>query len=165
MKAMHRAFHITVVMAVEQGLREVCDQDGIPVEVNRQQRLESLITTIEADNCALSEKTRHSLGALVGQTPDFMDYVRAIIAARISPVQRQKVWRMFFDALSIVRNKSSHSDTTLSASDQRRLADGGLGALTVSGELQTNPRRYKEIVDLILQFYREAGLAAEQTAP
>lgn len=69
---------------------------------------------------------------------------------------RKKIWRNFFNALSILRNKVSHSDSFLNINEINVLKKGGFeNLLSPELELQTNPLHYKEVCVYILDFFDE----------
>ena len=64
--------------------------------------------------------------------------------------------RKFFDALTIVRNKSAHSDPSLTANEVQRLKDGGYGVLaSADNQLQINPRNYYQVAFHTMDFFDE----------
>lgn len=155
MQAVHRSFYNSVILVVEKGLVDYCNKNNINVVSSRKYQAQSIIASIEKNHGQLSTRERNRIIKLAGESPSFIDFVRTVSKAKINP-NKQNVWIKFFEGLVIVRNKSSHSDASLSQSEQTVLKDGGLGALvSSSGVLQLNPRNYKQIVEFIMQFYRE----------
>lgn len=155
MQAVHRSFYSSIHLASEAGLREVCTARGYTISSPRD-RAELLCNSI---GDRLSARERREILALAGRIPTFSDYLNAVLAGSGLKKARKKDWRKFYDALSVARNKVSHSDTTLSEKERSRLNDGGLGILvTETGVFVTNPRHYAQLCQTVLEFYRELGL-------
>lgn len=156
MAAVHRSFYSSIVMAVEISLVEFCRDEGVMVTSGRLAQAESIISELDESATA---KIKKRILSLAGGNPAFMDYVRAAVKARISEAERRAIWVNFFDALTILRNKASHSDVSLSEGERKRLVAGGCEVLVADdGNLQLNSRNYKQVVDFVLMFYRELGI-------
>lgn len=153
MQAVHRSFYSSLISFIEKGLSDFCEQKKIEVKSGREKTAESIIKTSN-----VGDKLAKKIKQLAGDRPDFMDYIDVVIVNTIP--EREKHWRPFFEALKVVRNKSSHSDPSLSSLEKEKLKKGGLGALvSKSSNLQINTRNYKQIIDCVLQFYKEVGLS------
>jgi hypothetical protein len=160
MQAVHRSFYSSIIMAVEISLTEFCQDEGITVKSGRLAQAESIIADL---GDALNGRNKKRILSLAGGDPAFLDYVRSAVQARLEKPDRRDVWIKFFDALSVIRNKASHSDVTLSESQQKKLAEGGCGVLVSDdGNLQLNSRNYKQVVDCVMQFYQELGIYTQQ---
>lgn len=80
----------------------------------------------------------------------FNDYLEAVLKTRSL---ENDAWREFFSALSILRNKVSHSQVELSELEKGKLRGGGLGeCIDASGNLQFKPERYLHVTKKILDF-------------
>lgn len=153
MQAVHRSFYSSIIIAVEISLRDFCRDQGIEVKNSRLAQAESIVADL-ADT--LTEKDTRRILRLAAGGPAFKDYVHAVVHRRIAEPERRTVWINFFDALTIVRNKSSHSDVSLSGSERSRLIRGGCEVLVSPDmSLQLNSRNYKQVVDIVLEFYHE----------
>ncbi|NVN51622.1 hypothetical protein [Mycolicibacterium hippocampi] len=155
MQAIHRSFYSSIHSAVEISLTDFCKDNNIDVSSTRSRKAESLISEL----CdSLTEKQKRDIRSLGGDNPAFMDYLGAVTKARIEDPTQRKIWNKFFDALSVLRNKASHSHPSLSDSDKKKLIDGGCGALvSEDGNLQLNSRNYKQVIDIVLQFFQVIG--------
>ncbi len=100
---------------------------------------------------------------LVGRKAQFRDYLDAVL--RESNLERAVAahWRKYFEALSIVRNKVSHFDVTLSDYEVSALREGGFSAAVTDGELRVNPRMYKRVIGDIRGFFISARSKLDST--
>jgi hypothetical protein len=156
MQAVHRSFYSSIIIAVEISLTEFCRDENIEVTSGRLAQAESIIADL---GDSLDRKSKKRILSLAGGNPAFSDYVRAVVNDRIEQADRREIWIKFFDALSIVRNKASHSDPSLSEREHQRLVAGGCGVLVSDDRnLQLNSRNYKQVVDIVLQFYQDIGI-------
>jgi len=155
MQAVHRSFFSSIQMAAELGLRHVCKERGTGVHSAFRGKVEKQLAIIEE---GLTEaKGRRALVKLRKQLtrskPEFADYLNAGLEAAAIPSAERKTWRKFFGALGIVRNKASHSDSSLSETEREGLRGGGFGGLvSSSGSLVMNPSRYVEVSSHVLDF-------------
>jgi hypothetical protein len=86
--------------------------------------------------------------------PGFNDYLEGALSAVSLSKEIKKAWRLFFRALSIVRNKASHSDPSLTEAEREILRQGGFNAMVSdTGELKMNTRMYQQVAALILDFF------------
>ena len=153
MQSVHRSFYSSIIIAVEISLVDYCRDQGIDVKSSRLAQAESIVADLAE---SLTEKNAKRILRLASGSPAFRDYLHAVVRDRIGEPERQTVWINFFDALTIVRNKASHSDVSLSESERGRLTAGGCGALVSSDmTLQLNSRNYKQVVDIVIEFYQE----------
>jgi hypothetical protein len=157
MQAVHRSFYSSIIIAVEISLVVLCRDENIEVKSARIAQAESIIGDL---GDSVSQRTRKRIMRLAGGNPAFMDYVRAVASARIVDSDRRTMWINFFEALNILRNKASHSDSSLSENQRVTLVRGGCEVLVSNdGELQFNSRNYKQLVEFVLRFYQEIGVA------
>lgn len=154
MSAVHRSFYSSIIIAVEKGLVDFCHNEGIVPSSHRLKKAEKIIERAE-----LKPGLAKQVKDLAGSRPSFNDYLREVLKARALTKERRMVWNYFFEALNVVRNKVSHSDVNLSQEDIRKLQRGGFSALVgADKKLQVNTRNYKQIIDFVLQFYKELKL-------
>jgi hypothetical protein len=155
MQAVHRSFFSSIQSAVELGLATICEEAGSVVEIARNRRITKLAhgladkvdSTLIAGELRELERLRHS-------TPAFNDYLETALRVRQMPMAFKRTWRRYFDALSIVRNKASHSDWRLTIGEQRRLREQGFAVMvSPAGELQLNPRIYEQVAAHVLDFF------------
>ncbi len=153
MKAVHRSFYSTLIAAVEQGLQELCVQEGIVIKSAQQRKDEQIAALEEWGEKPLPARIKKLIPA---PQLGLMDYARAVVKQKLLPTE-QAAWLQFFDALRILRNKASHANPSLTSAEITCLETGGLGAMIVSGELRLWPEHYKEIIELVLRFFDEVG--------
>jgi hypothetical protein len=89
-----------------------------------------------------------------GQQATFTDKLNAILRFIDSSDTEKNSWRKFFDGLRILRNKSSHSDPSLSEAEVQSLQDGGFAVMVSNANtLQLNTRQYAQVVKGVLDFW------------
>jgi hypothetical protein len=157
MQAVHRSFYSSILLAVERGLKSICDQQNVKVDCKRKLIFESLLDIIETKTTHSPETTK-ALKELKNLTksnhPEFNDYLNTALKTTAFSNKTKTMWRNFFMGLSTVRNKVSHSDPTLSEIEQSNLRKWGFAALVSdNGDLQTNPLHYTQTVNFILDFF------------
>jgi hypothetical protein len=160
MKAIHRSFYSSVVSFAEKGCADLCATKDIKVVARRQSNVDKILQLIEQNSSMptdIKKKVEAKVRNLVGLTPAFSDYIEATIKASKLQSRRAAMWRKYFKALSIVRNKASHSNHVLSQDEAGALRNNGFAALVSStNELQLNTTNYKQICDHVLLFFKEA---------
>src|SRR5690606_14628996 len=91
-------------------------------------------------------------GFLIQSTPDrpsTLDVVNAALKASTLEPKEKKYFREFYEALSVLRNKGSHSDHSLSEHDLRKIKTAKMDFLvTDEGELQSKPGHYHCILKM-----------------
>lgn len=155
-RSIHSSFLSQIHLATERALIVICDEQNLKVQVAFQSSLIEAIAQIEA-HIGNQDSLKDALKVLkaIAQKgrPQFDDYLNTVLSDSNLEKKTKKVWRKFFRALSIARNKTSHSITTLTDGERLELRDGGCAALiSESGDLVINPRMYAQIVNHILNF-------------
>lgn len=158
MQAVHRSFYSSIHLAIEKALDEFCKEKSVKVESSIKKEYEreflklkrNLDETTEPLVAKFFDKMSRSL------RPNFDDYLQTALEISSIKKDRKKMWRKFYDALTILRNKSAHSDPNLTDNEVQRLKDGGYGALvSTNNQLQINPRNYFQIAFHTLDFFDE----------
>ena len=127
MKIVHRGFYSSLQAAIEGALLEICNQRGQAITSSRP-----------------------------GRSPEFNDYREAVLDCSSITDQRKKYWRIYFRGLSILRNKASHFDTSISTKEQENLKMAGLDHhINSKGAVHTNTKNYLPIVNKVLDFFSE----------
>lgn len=156
MQAVHRSFFSSLQLAIEAGLEAICRQQGLKVSSRLRENMDSAIGKIESvagDNEEVHRGIRHLRTFLKTYRPGFDDYLESVLTTVSLPRRTKARWRRFFRALSIVRNKASHFDTSLSDPERKVLIEGGCRTMvSKSGDLVMNPRMYVQFVTFSLQF-------------
>jgi hypothetical protein len=157
MQAVHRSFFSSLQLAIEAGLVAICRERGLQVPSRLRHRMKSAIEKIEkaaGDNDEVHEAIKDLCTFLKSYRPSFNDYLESVLAISLLPRTTKTQWRRFFRALSIIRNKASHSDSSLTENERKALIDGGCRRMiSTTGELVMNPRMYAQFVTFSLQFF------------
>lgn len=154
MKTIHRVFFSLIHACLELALLEIISQHKIPINVGYNKKIDNILVNLKSvEN---SNKARKLIEKMKRKNPEFNDHLEAILKNRFKEVKKRKMWRNYFKALSIVRNKSSHSDVTLTSEQKEILLSGGFRVMvSEDGSLVANSRMYKQICDHIIQFLNE----------
>ena len=150
MQAVHRSFFSSIHTATEVGLAQICRLHQIEVTASSRLKAENIIQRLRE---RISERDAKDIMSLAGKSPQFADYLNAALRQASFEESDAVVWRKYFRALSIVRNKVSHSDTTLSEPEVSDLQAGGFSVVVVNGQLVVNPRMYRQVVEHIMRFF------------
>jgi hypothetical protein len=157
MQAVHRSFFSSLMTATEAGLSYLCGMRNVAVESRQRKKMIEVVDALEKSASAAKVELRElkQLRRLIpGDRPIFTDYLESVLEGSLLSDSDKKTWRQFFRALSIVRNKASHSDTTLSETERRDLRDGGcVTMIAADGTLVLNPRMYAQAAHFVLQFF------------
>jgi hypothetical protein len=156
MQAVHRSFFSSIHLALEAGMSRECARRGITVSIARQAQIEAEIQALQnvaPESKQFTDSLTRLRNALGVWKPTFDDYLNSCLACSTLRKADRTAWRKFFRALTIVRNKSSHSDPSLSPSEVVSLRDGGLGVMVSDDDtLVMNPRMYVQVVSAMLKF-------------
>ena len=106
----------------------------------------------------LTQSQKRVIKSLSPKKPSFNDYLEAALKQNSNILEhRKKIWRKYFKCISILRNKVSHSDCSLSSSEKDLLMNNGFSAVVNGTELQFNSRNYVQICNHVIQFFQELG--------
>lgn len=157
MQAVHRSFFSSVHLATEAGLVSLCVERGVPLRSRLRDAAAAPIAKIEqvAGHRPDIQRAVKDLRAVLRTTrPGFDDFLEGALSTVPLPRKVKATWRRFFRALSIVRNKTAHSDPRLTEAERIRLRDGGFTVMiSPSGDLGLNPRMYLQVVTFTLNFF------------
>ena len=158
LQAVHRLFFASMHLAIERGLNDVCEAAGVEVQSSTTSQFDreydKLLTALEIDS-SNEQAQRFKKKCRPRAHPTFDDHLNAALKlpSLNLPRETQQTWRSFFRALSIVRNKASHSDPTLSSTETADLAKGGCAAMVSSNDtLVLNVRMHTQVVERVLSF-------------
>lgn len=155
-QAVHRSFFSSIHLGTEKALDCICEEYSLEISVSQQKKAQDIILNL---NLEASSKAAKSILSLAGKLPSFTDYLNAALNHSTMQKEQKTRWRKYFIALSLVRNKVSHSDPSLNESNRDVLLEGGFGAMIdASGMLQMNPRLYRQVCEHLIQFFTELGL-------
>jgi len=158
MQSVNRSFFSSIHIATETALAHICTTNNIEVLSRQQEKMSKAIDAIEAaiENKAILKKQFKSLRASCLKHPAFKDYLETALSIKEHNSDFKKTWRKFFDALSIIRNKVSHSNPTLNYKEKEKIRDGGFGVfISAEGTLQFNSRMYEQVAVFTLEFFDE----------
>lgn len=155
MQAVHRSFFASVHLALERAIVYRCQERGIAV--NSQMAARSLadlalITRATALDGTATKAHARLLRQFERLRPSFDDYLNAVLDASTLPKAAKVKWRRFFAALTILRNKASHSLVAPTPGELQTLVSSGFfEAVGLSRDVGT-PREYMRVATLTLGF-------------
>jgi hypothetical protein len=145
MSNINRFFYAHLHTAIELELVEFCKNQNISIQSSQKRRLlekyeKELKKEVPNDFHSKIESFLHKNAY---DRPSTMDILNTALT-QIDITNKDKTYfRLFYDALSILRNKSSHSDSALSASEKSRLQQAKLDFLiSDEGELHSQAGHY-----------------------
>ncbi|OYT78223.1 hypothetical protein [Pseudomonas sp. PGPPP2] len=161
MQAVHRSFYSSILISVEAGLEFICNEHKLAINSHRKFQTDALLDAIQVciesspnidanAHAALKKLRKQNLP----RRPEFSDYLETALKASKLDKNKKTQWRKFFQALSIVRNKVSHSDPSLNETEKTSLRGGGFEDLiSEDGSLVTNSLHYSPIATSTLNFF------------
>jgi hypothetical protein len=165
MQAVHRSFFSSLHTATEKALADICTKRGVQVTSRLQTASEKALTELipELPQTPNAHRVLKNLRKLFRTVhPGFDDYLNSALGTSAIPPSAQVTWRKFFRGLSIVRNKVSHSDPTLSLAEISDLRAGGFSFMVKEPDtLVMNPRMYFQSATFTLDFLDVVCIAAE----
>ena len=157
MQAVHRYFFSSLHTGAEIALITLCRERKVLVHSRLEEATNRPIKKIEeaAGDLPLVRRAVKDLRALMRTyRPGFDDYLEGALSTVNLPDKTKKTWRRFFRALSIIRNKTSHAEPTLTDAERARLREGGFAVMiSPSGELVMNARMYEQAARFVLDFF------------
>jgi len=158
LQAVHRSFFASLHLAVERGLHDICEKVGSEVSSSAATQFDreykKLFAVLETD-VAIEQAKRFRNKCRPRTHPTFDDYLNVVLKLPNLALSReiQQTWRSFFRALSIVRNKASHSNPSLTNKEMDDLAKSGCSVMVSADDtLVLNARMYFQLVDHVLNF-------------
>lgn len=154
MQAVHRSFFSSLHIAIEKEFLDLCAGIDLTAESSIRKRYIKVVNEISGN-----EPQKQKLLSYFNKCePSFHDLLNALLKIVRINKYKKKIWRQYFKALTILRNKASHSDVTLSSSEKQSLNEGGFSvAVSRDGKIQMNSRMYAQIIKHILDFFDEAN--------
>ncbi|MDX1949767.1 MAG: hypothetical protein SFT90_04625 [Rickettsiales bacterium] len=148
----HRTFFNIIHSCLEVSLKEYLLEKNIAPESSLIEKYQKIIN--EATFKENRQKKKIS-NYFKRKKPTLEDYINSTLLYSNISDERKTLWRKFFKAFNIIRNKGSHSDATLSGEEVKILQDGGFSALVKEGTLQINCLYYSQTANFILDFLDE----------
>lgn len=157
MLIIHRSFFSMIHAYFEYGITKICEKLKIEVKASVPEQYLKILEEIKKESTnEIRLKELINYFERERKRPSFTDYLNAVLKKSGLDKDRQEVWRNFFNGLRILRNKSSHSNTTLLQNEIEILRKGGMAVVVSSSEtLQFNTRMYAQITNLTLDFWNE----------
>ena len=155
--SIHRSFFADIHGNSEEGLSTICNDRGITVESNQKKQIEDLLQKIELEtghNLRVKRHTSRLRKKMRSIRPNLMDYVNTLLKQSDLTKEKQKTWKDFFEAITILRNKCSHSIFNIEESERKKLIAGGFQqSVNIPGEIIVGPRMYSQVANNILNFF------------
>lgn len=160
MQAVHRSFFSSLHMSVEKGLSFLCDENKILVKSKQGEKFVIIAERVR-NNFSPDQNAHEDVEKMIkhfkSYRKGFNDYLEAILSNTAITKEEKKNWRIFFSSLSIIRNKTSHFEQTLSDTEREKLSSAGLGEqISADGILILNPALYSKFIDRCLSFFEVA---------
>lgn len=162
LQLMHRACISSLHIAVEAALNEFIHSKNLRIEISIVKQCSKIVKNIreKTTECSLIEKELKEIEHLGGNHPQFQDYLNTVLNNTVlfedlkTDKKYKEETRAYFDALSVVRNKSSHyTNQPLKENEKMRLKRGHLGKMIDDdGLLQMDVQFYKPIFGDIIKF-------------
>lgn len=153
---MHRTFLRDLHSNTEDGLRRIIKSQKFKVENSSKNRIEGIIVRIKTKAGVVNLSAEiEDLQKISGNRYSFPDYLDCILK-NVSGLKNQyrKDARFYFEALSIVRNKVSHSDMTLTNNEHEKLRVAKLGRMINSRkQLQMTFEGYRLLLGDVIRFF------------
>ena len=162
LQLMHRACITSLHIAVEAALNEFINSKNLRIEISMVKQCSKIVKNIRVKtrDCSLIEKELKEIEYLGSNHPQFQDYLNTVLnnAVLFKDLKTDKKYkeetRAYFDALSIVRNKSSHyTNQPLKENEKIRLNRGHLGKMIDDEDLlQMDIQFYQPIFGDVIKF-------------
>lgn len=143
-QAVHRSFFSSILLTTEAALAGICRERNIEVIPSSRAKATEIVQRLKG---RISMRDAKDIMSLTGKQPQFNDYLNVVLRTAKLRKADAAMWRKYFRALSIIRNKASHYDTTLSDGEVTALGEGGFSVAVTDGRLGVNPRMYKQVVE------------------
>jgi hypothetical protein len=150
MQAVHRSFFSSILIATEAALAGICRELNIEVVPSSKIKATEIVQRLKG---RISERDAKDIMGLAGKQPQFSDYLNVVLKRGKLRGADATMWRKYFRALSIIRNKASHYDTTLSDVEVTALKGGGFSVAVTDGRLGVNPRMYRQVIEHTKRFF------------
>ncbi len=157
MGIVHRNFFTNLVAYCEESTKIFCKKNNLKITTKKQRFMSQLDRTY--GNAQVNAKQHKKLLSYVDVTPGFMDYVEAALV--VLPNKRRTYWRNRFSGINVLRNRSSHSNSNLTANQIQILINGGFGEQVESEGVLFNTSLYLPLVKECIEFIKELQSSVE----
>lgn len=151
MATIHSNFFTNLVAHSEESIKIFCNENNLPIS-NKRERFEAQLKRTYGD-APVNTRQYKKLQSYVSSTPEFMDYVEGALV--VLSEDRRLYWRNRFLAINLLRNKSSHSNSELTANQIVILINGGFGDQANKQGIRFNTSLYKPLVEDCMEFLKE----------
>lgn len=153
---MHITFFSDLHTGTEECLAQIIKNKGFVIKVNKLEQAKSIIKSIErkTNNSSGIKNDLKKIRNLVSKNPTFNDFLNTVLnnSPGLSETYKKEC-RLYFDALSIIRNKVSHSRTALTENEKARLTSAKFKtAIDKGGNLQMTFEGYIHLIDDVVRF-------------
>lgn len=112
----------------------------------------TLLACVEMGLKHICDQKKNPIPAGIYKTMEIFEY-----AIKLSTLSKEdkRCWRNYYDALRILRNKSSHSDVRLNPGEEVVLKNANLDHhISDTKDVHTSVRNYKPIIDSVRTLFR-----------
>lgn len=164
LKAINRSFFSTIIISTERGLELYISKKGGVIESSQkrtcQKKYDKIRTLLDGDTLVKFDSFVKEV--IKNIKPTFADYLEEALRLSTFDKKGKRSIRNFFSALTIVRNKSSHSNPSLTENEIERLKEGGLSFfISTSGDLVASHRYYYSLSEYIIGFLQRLDYQTE----
>jgi hypothetical protein len=155
MSFINRAFYANLHTAIEAELLEFCSRKNIEVTLTQRRKLiESFEQTLKPKiPSSLSDEIESFIQKILPDRPSTIDVLNSALTGTQFTKEEKKYFRNLYEALSVLRNKSSHSDISLTDGDKLKLKNADLTFLvSPTGTLQSQPGHYFHLTKMVSLF-------------
>lgn len=155
--AMHRGFFSDLHIDIEAGLNQIIIDNNFTICISKRDSVEKIIKNITEKVKDIEDLSTEigNIKRLAGNHPSFNDYLNTVLNSIQKIDKAYKVeCRSYFDGLSILRNKVSHSEMLLSEQEKEKLIKAKLGkSIGSDGKLQMTFEGYQYLIIDIIHFF------------
>ena len=155
MTLINRAFYANLHTAIEAELLDFCKRKNTDVESSHRRKLLKEFNERLRPNLppSLADEFEIFIQKILPDRPSSNDILNSALKVATFTNDDKKYFRRLYEALSVLRNKSSHSDITLTESDKLKLQDAQLTFLVSSTDtLQSQPGHYFILTQMVSLF-------------
>jgi hypothetical protein len=155
MAFINRAFYANLHTAIEVELLEFCSRKNIEVGLTQRRKwIEEFEQTLKPKiPSSLTAEIESFIQKILPERPSTLDILNSALKETQFSKEDKKYFRNLYGALSVLRNKSSHSDISLTDGDKLKLENAQLTFLvTSSGTLQSQPGHYSHLAKMVSLF-------------
>jgi len=149
-----RSFFSHMHSSIEQGFIEfyTTQQLSLPKSTRNQKIIKKILKIENEHAYDLSELRKF----FKDSPPTFTDYLNGLLKESSLRKKRKEIWNNYFKALTIIRNKASHSNAILNENEITELNKGGFTPMiSKNNTIEANPLYYVQVINFTLDFFDE----------